>query len=90
MVSFDKIERANSPFINSIVVGVNKDGTVRISLDSRKINICTLPDFEGSLLIQELLPKCGEYQIIISLDLIKSFYQITLAKECIDYNTFFA
>lgn len=57
-------------------------------LNARKLNDVTVPDYEGALPVSELLASCGGMQIMSSIDLISSFWQIPLAHECRDFTGF--
>jgi len=88
MLRYGVIERANSPYINPLVVVVKKDKSVRVCLDARKLNSVTIPDYEGPLPIQELLANCGGIRIMSSIDLRSSFWQIPLHQESRDFTGF--
>lgn len=88
MLEFGVIERANSPYINPLVTVIKKDGKVRLCLDARKLNSVTVPDFEGPPPINEILARCGQMNIMSTIDLTSSFWQIPLQEECRNYTGF--
>jgi hypothetical protein len=88
MLADQVIERSTSPYINPLVTIVKKDGSVRLCLDARKINSVTLPDHEGSLPINEMLASCSGINIMSTIDLTKSFYQVPLHEQSRKYTGF--
>lgn len=88
MLEFGVIERANSPYINPLVTVIKKDGKVRLCLDATKLNSVTVPDFEGPPPINEILARCGQMNIMSTIDLKSKFWQIPLQEECRNYTGF--
>lgn len=88
MLNYGIIERANSPYINPLVTVIKKDGRVRLCLDARQINSVTVPDYEGPPPINEILANCGKMNIMSTIDLTSSFWQIPLEESCRNYTGF--
>lgn len=88
MLQFKIIERCKSAYINPMVTVIKKNGNVRLCLDARKINHVTVPDFEGSPSVNEVLAKCSAMTIMSTIDLRSSFWQIPLKESCRDYTGF--
>ena len=61
------IESAASPYINPLVTVIKKDQSIRPCLDAGRINSVTVPDYEGVVLINEVLASCGYIRVFISL-----------------------
>lgn len=88
MMEHGIIERAASPYVNPMVTVIKKDQTVRLCLDARRLNSVTLPDYEGAIPINELLGSCGKIQVMSSVDLTSSFWQMPLEEASRDYTAF--
>ena len=79
------IRRSNSPYINPQVTILKKDGSVRICLDSRKLNEIMINDCECAEPTELLFQRCGGSKIMSTMDLTSSFWQILLAEESKKY-----
>lgn len=88
MLKYNIIERAQTPYINPMVTVIKKDGTVRLCLDARRLNSVIVPDHEGPISINELLASCPRMNVMSTIDLTSSFWQIPLKEECRDYTGF--
>lgn len=55
MVKYGVTETANSQYINPLVMVIKKDQSVRVCLDTRKVNSVTIPDYKDLSPITELL-----------------------------------
>jgi hypothetical protein len=75
MVSDDILEISNSPFLNPLTV-VNREGKKpRICVDAREINQCTIPDYERTPPLQELLQRFEGAKYMSSVDLSSAYLQ---------------
>jgi hypothetical protein len=82
------LELSNSPIINPLTV-VQKEGKkVRICVDARKVNACTIPDRERTPPLPELLQVFSGTQYMTSLDLSSAYLQIELHEESRKYTAF--
>ena len=79
------ILRSNSPYINPLVTSLKKDGSVRICLDTRKLNEIMINDYECAEPTEVLFQRCGGSKIMSTMDLTSSFWQIPLAEESKKY-----
>lgn len=81
MLECGVIERSTSRYINPMVVVVKKEGSVRLCLDARHLNRRLVPEYESPCPPQELLQGFGEFKWLTNLDLVASYWQVSLAKE---------
>ena len=78
-----------SPWASSVVTVKKKDGGVRICVDYRAINACTLPDPYLMPLIEEILDTLASARFISKIDLNKGFHQIPVKPEDAEKTAFF-
>ena len=88
MLDMEIIQRSSSPYINTIVPVIKKDGTVRLCLDARKLNDILLEDWECPEPAEILFQKCKGIKVMSSLDMTNSFCQIPLQAESKKYTAF--
>ena len=88
MLKFGVIERARSEFINPIVTVIKKNGTVRLCIDGRELNMRLVSDHDGPEDMDDVFRKCANIRIMSSFDLSASFWQIPLARESRKYTAF--
>lgn len=81
MLSLDLIEPCNSPWSSPVVLVKKSNGSVRLCLDSRKVNSVTVKDSYPLPHIDGLLGRLSVTKYISSLDLKDAFYQIPLAEK---------
>ncbi|KAJ8912067.1 hypothetical protein NQ315_016756 [Exocentrus adspersus] len=64
------IETSDTPFINPIVVVKKKNGDIRICLDARIINRCSIPQYEKPISIEAILGRItrGIFSLATILD----------------------
>ena len=88
MLDMGIIQRSSSSYINPIVPVIKKDGTVRLCLDARKLNDILLEDWECPEPAGVLFQKCKGIQVMSSLDMTSSFWQVPLRAESKKYTAF--
>ena len=88
MLDIGIIQRSNSPYINPIVPVIKKDGSVRLCLDARKLNEILIQDWECPEPAVVLFQKCKGMQVMSSLDMTSSFWQIPLHTNSKKYTAF--
>lgn len=81
MLGMGIIEQATTPYINPMVVVPKKDGNIRSCLDGRQLNSNLQDHHDGPEDIDDILRNSTGGTIISSIDLTKSFWQISLAPE---------
>lgn len=72
------IEPSSSEWSSRIVIGPKKDGSLRISVDFRKLNAQSRFDAYPMLRIKDLLERIGQAPYITTLDLCKGYRQVSL------------
>lgn len=82
------IEKANTPYINPIIVVMKNSGEIRICLDARNINKVTIPQYEAPLNIDVIFGNITHAKFFTKIDLKHSFWLIPLAEECRNYTGF--
>ena len=88
LLKLDIIEPSDAPWASPIVTIKKKDGTVRICVDYRKLNMATTDDPYPMPRIDTLLDNIGNAAFITTLDLSKGYYQVPVNTEDIDKTTF--
>lgn len=81
MLARDIIAPSKSPVCSTIVPVKKQDGSIRLCLDSRKLNEITVKDKFPMPSIPHLLSRIQKVRYISSLDLSKAFWQIPLSSE---------
>lgn len=81
MLSLDLIEPSSSPWSSPVVLVKKSNGSVRLCLDSRKVNSVTIKDSYPLPHIDGLLGRLSVTKYISSLDLKDAFYQIPLSND---------
>ena len=74
------IEPSISPWSSPIVPVCKPEGSDRLCLDFRKLNVVTAPDPYCMPLVEDLLDHVGNGDYLSKLDLTKGFYQIHIKK----------
>lgn len=72
------IQRLNSPYINPVVHVINKDGTIRLCLDARRLNEILIEEWECPETAEVLFQKCEGMNVMSNLDITSSFCQVPL------------
>ena len=88
MLDWGIIRRSNSKFISPLMTSEKKDKSVRVCTDGRELNKKLIMDHESPRNIDELLQICDKIQVMSSLDLTSSFWQIPLKEESKQYTAF--
>jgi hypothetical protein len=84
----DILEVSTSPILNPLTIVHRERKKVRICIDARKVNQCTIPDRERVPPIQEILQKFEGTIYMSSLDLNSAYLQIELDKDSRKYTAF--
>lgn len=82
------IEYSNTPYINPLVIVKKKNGEIRMCLDARHLNKCSVPQYEAPINIDAILGKITESFIFSKIDLKHSFWLIPLDKSSRQYTGF--
>ena len=82
------IEPTNSQYINHLCIVSKKDGSVRCTLDARKINARTVKNHFRTLTTEQLLGKFSVAKYFSTIDLSASFHQIELHRDSRDFTAF--
>lgn len=75
------IMKANSPYLNPIVVIPKPDNSLRICLDARAINERLIPENDQVPSVRELLRRFQGMNFLTSIDVTSSFYHIELEEK---------
>lgn len=81
MLRRDIIEPSKSPVYSPIVPVCKTDGTLRLCLDSRKLNDLTVKDKFPIPNIPHMLTRIQKVKYISSIDLSKAFWQVPLCAK---------
>ena len=82
------IRRESSPYSSPMTVVKKKDGTVRICLDARLLNMHMVNDIESPPPMEELIQKFHGKKFMTLVDLKSSYWQIPLSPESRKYTAF--
>ena len=82
------IVHSNSSYSSPVVAVRNKDGSMRLCCDYRKLNQKTIPDRHPLPKIQDILDNLGGNRYFSLLDQSKAYYQLKLDPECRKYTAF--
>jgi RNase H-like domain found in reverse transcriptase/Reverse transcriptase (RNA-dependent DNA polymerase)/Integrase zinc binding domain/Aspartyl protease len=88
MVKAGIIERADTVYINPVVIVKKSSGELRICLDARNINQCSVPQYESPISIDSIMGRITNATIFTKLDLKHSFWLIPLDKSSRKYTGF--
>jgi hypothetical protein len=88
MIEEDILETSYSPYLNPLTI-VNREGKKpRICVDARRINQFTIPDYERTAPLQELLQRFEGVSYMSSIDLNLAYLQVELDEESRKYTAF--
>jgi hypothetical protein len=88
MIHDDILELSQSDILNPLTVVPREGKKPRICVDARKVNQYTIPDYERTPPLQELLQRFEGAKFISSLDLNSAFLQEELHEESRKYTAF--
>ncbi len=75
------IKESRSPYASPIVIARKKSGAIRMCIDYRTLNACTIPDQYTTLRIDDALDCLTGSRWFSVLDLCSGYYQISMAEE---------
>lgn len=78
MLKENIIQPSRSPWSNPLVLVTKKDGSLRVCLDSRKLNSVTIKDSYPLPFISRILMNLRDARYLTSIDLSQAFFQILL------------
>lgn len=82
------IEPATSQYINPMVVVIKKGGSVRLCLDARQLNKKLIAEYECPSPPHEILQSFGDFCWLTTIDMVASFWQVSLEKNSRKYTAF--
>jgi hypothetical protein len=86
--ALDIIAPSKSPWSSPVVPIRKKDGSIRLCIDYRKLNSVTKADRFPMPNLTDLVFSLHGMQYFTSLDLVRGYYQIPLAKSSQEYTAF--
>ena len=75
------IKHSSSPWASPVVLVEKKDGSIRFSVDYRKINQVAKFDSYPMPRVKDVLEKVGTAKCISTLDLTRSYWQVPMSEE---------
>jgi hypothetical protein len=88
MLQDDILELSYSDVLNPLTVVPREGKKPRICVDARKINQMTIPDYEQTPPLQELLQRFEGTKYLSSLDLSSAYLQVELHENSRKYTAF--
>lgn len=82
------IEPSESAWTSPLVPVKKKDGSLRLCVDYRSLNMVTQEDWYHMPRVDELLEKLGKATYISTLDLTKGYYQVPVSRADQDKTAF--
>lgn len=84
MVQMEVIEEVKEPteWCSPIVPVLNKDGTMRICVDFKKLNMTVCREHYMLPTLDDITPKLAGTILFGTFDAMKSFWQIPLTRDC--------
>ena len=79
---------SSSPWASPIVPVLKPDSSVRLCVDYRRLNDCTLQDGYYMPTLEEILEWVGPCGVLSKLDLAKGYYQVKMAESSCQYTAF--
>ena len=80
------VRKSSSLYASSLVVVKKKDGSNRMCVDYRKLNLVTVADIAPMTTAEDLFGKSGKCQYYSTIDLSKGYWQVPVAEEDIHKN----
>jgi hypothetical protein len=88
MLTAGIIKESNSPWSSPVRLVKKKDGTLRVTVDYRKLNNVTIKDAYPIPRIDNMLSKLSQARIFTTLDLASGYYQVKMDPESRKYTAF--
>ena len=82
------VRESSSPYASPLIVVKKKDGSNRMCVDYRKLNLVTVADPAPMTTAEGLFGKLGKRQYCSTIDLSKGYWQIPVAEEDIHKTAF--
>ena len=82
------IQESKSAYASPIVCVRKKDGTMRLCVDYRRLNLKMIPDRHPIPRVQDLLDGLGGQKYFTTLDMAKAYHQGFIKEECRKYTAF--
>ena len=82
------VRESSSPYVSPLVVVKKKDGSNRMCVDYRKLNLITVADLAPMTTAEDLFGKLGKCQYYSTIDPSKGYWQIPVAEEDIQKTAF--
>ena len=82
------VANSTSPYNSPLLIVPKKGGTWRLVVDYRKINENTVPDRFPTHNVEDVLCSFGSNRFFSSLDLLKGYWQIAMAKDSRELTAF--
>ena len=82
------IQESKSAYASPIVCVRKKDGSMRLCVDYRKLNLKTIPDRHPIPRVQDILDGLGGQKFFSTLDMAKAYHQGFIKESCRKYTAF--
>ena len=82
------IQESTSPYASPIVCVRKKDGSLRLCVDYRRLNLKTVPDRQPIPRVQDLLDGLHGQKLFTTLDMAKAYHQGYVRDICRKYTAF--
>jgi len=82
------IQPSNSPWASSVVLVRNKDGSLRLCVDYRKLNLVTKGDAFPMPGIDDLLDELGQCKSFANLNLKSGYWQVKVHPDLCEKTAF--
>ena len=85
MVEAGVIRESDCPYCSPVTIVTKKDGTPRICIEFRKLNMKTRKDAKSVPRINKILDALNGARVFSSLDLQAGYWQVAIKEECKQY-----
>lgn len=82
------IQASSSSYASPVVLVKKKDGTWRLCVDYRGLNVLTMKDMFPIPLIEDLMDELGGFEIYLKIDPRTSYHQVRMSNEDVHKTTF--